>query len=685
MQVPSFIKKVCINGKLIGIIVVILIIVLSTSSFNRHRSFTKKLTNDAHNTIETCVGAIQMELDEQIAITQQIADNQAIRPNFISATTEGDIPKLTLLGKKLIEKQPLREILFYDANEKLLVKVSNIQQEADEASSESNKIFVKNGKPGFRATKKDILLEASSPIFNGERQVGTVAIVDRPFTDHTLVDRLKKKLGPEITIFKENVRLSTTIKKDGHRAVGTDLEDETILNVVLKQNKTYYGDANVVGVPHTAGYTHLLDSDGKTIGMIFAGISKASIDEAIKESFIDEVIFQAPLNLIILLVTIYLLRHSITNPLQYITVYAKKVADGDLDATLEMKPRNDELGELRESIKEMVSELKLEIENAQFATAKAQEKTEEAENATKKAEAAEAQAVLAKSEGLNEAADKVEAVTGRVAKSTEELEAVERQGIISAEAQKQRLTEAATAQEEMTATIHEVSRSAEQAKASSQGATEKVRLAMDLGTKTSGAVDQVRSSGKTLAENMQELENKARDIGRIMNVINDIADQTNLLALNAAIEAARAGDAGRGFAVVADEVRKLAEKTITATKEVEAGIMGIQESSKKNIELVDTNLKNIELATELTTKSQTALGQGVKEVEDVEGQVQNIASATTEQFAAGEEINKNIGDILELAVKNSECMARVNQSADDLSKEVSQLQKIIGDIRTSHS
>ena len=60
----------------------------------------------------------------------------------------------------------------------------------------------------------------------------------------------------------------------------------------------------------------------------------------------------------------------------------------------------------------------------------------------------------------------------------------------------------------------------------------------------------------------------AEGIGRIMNVISDIADQTNLLALNAAIEAARAGDAGRGFAVVADEVRKLAEKTMTATKEV---------------------------------------------------------------------------------------------------------------------
>ena len=157
-----------------------------------------------------------------------------------------------------------------------------------------------------------------------------------------------------------------------------------------------------------------------------------------------------------------------------------------------------------------------------------------------------------------------------------------------------RLSEAASAMQQMNATVQEVARSASVASKASTETRAKAENGSQIVKRSLHSIDLVHQASMTLRDDMSQMHGHTQNISRIMGVISDIADQTILLALNAAIEAARAGDAGRGFAVVADEVRKLTEKTMACTHDVANDIEAIQSSATQSMDSVDRAAKQIE-------------------------------------------------------------------------------------------
>jgi methyl-accepting chemotaxis protein len=134
-------------------------------------------------------------------------------------------------------------------------------------------------------------------------------------------------------------------------------------------------------------------------------------------------------------------------------------------------------------------------------------------------------------------------------------------------------------------------------------------------------------------------------VSSIANVIKEIAGQTNLLALNAAIEAARAGEQGRGFAVVADEVRKLAERTSSATTEIEQMITGIQGDTGNAVSAMNAALPEVDQGIALASLASDALGAIERGAREALARVHEIADATHEQSAASTSIAQRVEEI----------------------------------------
>ena len=232
----------------------------------------------------------------------------------------------------------------------------------------------------------------------------------------------------------------------------------------------------------------------------------------------------------------------------------------------------------------------------------------------------------------------------------------------------------AEAARESSSRVREVSDNAETSRGQAVTGEKEVHGAVD-------SIETVKGTILHLKEAMAGLGEKARDIGQVMNVINEVADQTNLLALNAAIEAARAGEAGRGFAVVADEVRKLAEKTMASTNDVGNAITAIQESTAKSMTGVDNAVERIGEANELASRSGAALEEIVATVVATGDQVNAIATASEEQSAASEEINQSIVQVNDMSRQTAEAMAEAAKAVSDLAAQAQGLTNLIQELK----
>ena len=269
----------------------------------------------------------------------------------------------------------------------------------------------------------------------------------------------------------------------------------------------------------------------------------------------------------------------------------------------------------------------------------------------------------------------------RLARGAESISTASREVAAASQHQSDATSSMAAAIEEMTVSINHISDSA---KDTQQNSLTSVSLSEDGFGRVETATHEIKEIALRVSDasaRIRKLEVHANQISSIAGVIKDIAGQTNLLALNAAIEAARAGEQGRGFAVVADEVRKLAERTSSATVEIEQMIAGIQADTVQVVGVMDAALPQVEAGVKAAEGAADSLRQIKDGAQSTLSSIRDVAEATREQSEASNSIAQKVEEIATMVDETTAAMQSTAETAADLEKISSELNVLVSHFR----
>ena len=247
----------------------------------------------------------------------------------------------------------------------------------------------------------------------------------------------------------------------------------------------------------------------------------------------------------------------------------------------------------------------------------------------------------------------------------------------SAAVQERELEQVATAMNEMSASVREVALNTGNASDASSSARRESADSQRATSASVAAIDALAGQIEHAAGSVTQLAADTAKVNEVLGVIRAIADQTNLLALNAAIEAARAGEQGRGFAVVADEVRTLAVRTQDATKQIQDMLENFRHETHAVVDTISAGQTQAREA----VHQMDALAQGLAringEVDTISDMTTQIATATEEQSAVAEEIDRNVTRVAQAATGLTGNMREAAQTMEHLAGLAADLHRLV--------
>jgi methyl-accepting chemotaxis protein len=237
------------------------------------------------------------------------------------------------------------------------------------------------------------------------------------------------------------------------------------------------------------------------------------------------------------------------------------------------------------------------------------------------------------------------------------------------------LAEVTATMEELPRTSRQIAQNAESVKEAASKSVEVAQAGTTLGREGVEAMERIKERVGDIARKTLFLGEKSHEIGKVMEIIKEIASEIHLLALNAAIESAAAGEHGRRFAVVASEVRRLAEKTRESTETIRGIITEIQSATNSSVEATEQGTKEVERWRETIRLSSDAFSEIIETIERTSEASTQISLATHQQTSANEQVVQAMRQIEEMVRLTASQMKESSASAARLREMAGMLQE----------
>ncbi len=282
---------------------------------------------------------------------------------------------------------------------------------------------------------------------------------------------------------------------------------------------------------------------------------------------------------------------------------------------------------------------------------------------------------------LRDLVSRIHETSQEVARYTQDTQSITNQLAEASEHQAQEIAGASTAMNEMALSIDQVSANASESANVAQRSVSIASNGAQVVNRSIEGMDTIREQIQETSKRIKRLGESSQEIGNIVSLINDIADQTNILALNAAIQASMAGEAGRGFAVVADEVQRLAERSASATKQIETLVKTIQTDTNEAVISMEQTTTEVVRGANLAKDAGIALDEIQKVSGDLANLIASISDAAKLQSASASHIAATMTVVQEITSQTTTATFDTARSVSELANMSESLRESVTDFK----